>query len=100
LTTTEDFLIQSTTELNINVSISELAYQRAYINVCYSTLDNKIDYSNCIIQKPLIEGILSNQVIIGNQVDTLHMEVLIYDVNSVPRTFTWERSDGLDWSVY
>ena len=100
LTTTEDFLIESTAELNIDVSISELEYQRAYINVCHSTEDNKIDYSNCVIQKPLKDGSIYNQVTIGNEVDNLHMEVWSYEVNSIPRSFTWKRDYGLDWVVY
>ena len=100
LTTTEEFLIKSTAELTIDVSISELAYQRAYINVCHSTVDNQIDYSNCVIQKPLNDGSINNQVTIGNEVDSLHMEVWTYDVDSIPRSFTWKRDYGFDWVVY
>ena len=86
--------------MNIDVSISELEYQRAYINVCHSTVDNQIDYSNCVIQKPLKDGSINNQVTIGNEVDNLHMEVWSYEVDSIPRSFTWERGYGLDWVVY
>lgn len=97
IVTTKDFLLNATGHLDIDVSIPELVSQRAYINVCHVAENFTIDYGNCLLNKPFINGHMQEQLMLSNDVDYLHMEIWVYDIDSEAYRYQWRRENGLSW---
>ena len=67
--TSETFLLRSTTHLSIEVSLYELSNERAYINICHSDSEGQMNYENCLLNKPLINGSVNEQLVLSNDTD-------------------------------
>jgi len=100
LVASEDFELNSTGSLDLDVYIPALSDTRAYLNVCHEKDDGRADYSNCLLNTPLKNGELASRLTLGNDVGSLVMEVWRYDTQAEPFVYHWQREDGLSWGVY
>ncbi len=99
LYTDAGFELNSTTALDIRIDISDLKNERAYLNICRADEDGSADYNNCMLNAPIKNGQLNTQLILGNEIDILSMEIWRYDINSAPFRYQWDREDGAQWDV-
>ncbi len=99
LVTSEDFTLETTAKLSVDVTIKALDGERAYVNICHTNGDGNIDYSNCLVKTPLTNGEYTSDVTIGNEVQVLAMQVWRYSETDEPINFLWQRSNGLLWSI-
>lgn len=100
LVVTEEFELRSTGPLLVEVSIPELQYTRSYVNICRKNESGTgLDYNSCLLNTPLKNGELSVELLLGNETNSLDMEVWQYDPAIQPLAFEWTREGGMVWRV-
>lgn len=99
LMVSEEFVVDSTTKLDLVVDIEELRNERAYLNVCHEDNSGNTDYNNCALRTPLTDGYLLQSLSFGNEVNSLIAEIWRYDVDSQTIIRRWTKGQGVVWEV-
>ncbi|TMO57168.1 hypothetical protein [Pseudoalteromonas phenolica] len=90
----KSFALKTDVNLLIDAKISA-SNVRAYLNVCQAVAETgKADYQNCVLRKPLVNGELSQQVVLSRQDIALVAEIWLYDTNPEPLRFQWQFEEG------
>jgi len=100
LITEPGFELNSTAALQIDITVSALANERAYLYLCEKEDTDTLNYEQCLVKTPMSGGEYSATFTLGNDVETLGLEIWTYDPTDEPDQYSWTRSeDGLDWSI-
>lgn len=98
--TEAEFELKSTASLQVTVNLSELVGQRAYLYICQKQDVSTLNYDRCLVKTPMSDGQYSGTFTLGNEIETLGMEVWSYDPAEEPRPYSWARSQsGMTWDV-
>lgn len=91
----KSFALKTDVNLLIDAKISA-SNVRAYLNVCQAIIaTGKADYQNCVLRKPLVNGELSQQVVLSRQDIPLVAEIWLYDTNPEPLRYQWQFDENL-----
>jgi len=100
LQTTAEFELKSTEALELEVSVAALADERAYLYVCQKKDTSTLNYDRCLVKTPMSGGQYSGTFTLGNDIETLGLEVWTYDPADDPDQHSWSRSvHGMNWTV-
>ena len=100
LQTTAEFEFSSTEALTLDLDIVRLASERGYLYVCQKKDANTLNYDRCLVKTPISNGQYDGTFTLGNDIETLGLEVWTYDPADEPDSYSWARSkDGMTWTV-
>ncbi len=100
LKTEPEFELKSTATLQLDINITQLADERAYLYVCQRKDTTTLNYDRCLVKTPISEGQYSGTFTLGNDIETLGLEVWTYNPDDEPVQYSWARSkDGMSWNV-
>jgi hypothetical protein len=95
-----NFELKSTGLLKLDVDLASLANERAYLYVCQRKDTTTLNYDRCLVKTPISEGQYSGTFTLGNDTETLGLEVWTYNPDDEPVQYSWARSkDGMSWNV-
>lgn len=100
LQTTAEFEFSSTEVLTLDLDIARLANERGYLYVCQKKDTSTLNYDRCLVKTPISNGQYDGTFTLGNDIETLGLEVWTYNPDDEPVQYSWARSkDGMSWNV-
>ncbi|MFL0807917.1 MAG: hypothetical protein K6L60_11585 [Oceanobacter sp.] len=95
-----NFELKSTGLLKLDVDLASLANERAYLYVCQRKDTTTLNYDRCLVKTPISQGQYDGTFTLGNDTETLGLEVWTYNPDDEPVQYSWARSkDGMSWNV-
>ena len=96
ITASENFLFETSSLVSVNIDISGYSTERAFLSICREKNDGeKIDYENCLLRAPLLNGQYNAGIEITNDQNTLLSEIWFYQEDGTPLKNTHYREiDG------
>ena len=95
-----NFELKSTGLLKLDVDLASLANERAYLYVCQRKDTTTLNYDRCLVKTPISQGQYDGTFTLGNDIETLGLEVWTYNPDDEPVQYSWARSkDGMNWNV-
>ena len=95
-----NFELKSTGLLKLDVDLASLASKRAYLYVCQRKDTTTLNYDRCLVKTPISNGQYDGTFTLGNDIETLGLEVWTYNPDDEPVQYSWARSkDGMSWNV-